>query len=107
VNQQQRAREWRHWRQFLSDPSQWWDCRSENATARYPDFKHKMTQDSLWIGHRRNPPWVDAKLAAMTPGTVQLDRFSWNRRLARYGKTGQHEKTIALFQERQKERHDS
>jgi pentatricopeptide repeat protein len=38
----------------------------------------------------------------MAPGTVQLDRFSWNTRLARYGKAGQHEKTIALFQEMQK-----
>jgi len=90
------------WRQFFSDPSHWWDCRSEKATARYPDFKHKTTHDSLWIGDRRNPPWVDAKLAAMAPGTVQLDRFSWNMRLARYSKAGQHEKTIVLFQEMQK-----
>ncbi len=89
------------WRQFFSDPSHWWDCRSEKATARYPDFKHKTTHDSLWIGDRRNPPWVDAKLAAMAPGTVQLDRFSWNMRLARYSKAGQHDKTIVLFQEMQ------
>jgi pentatricopeptide repeat protein len=66
------------------------------------DFKHKTTQDSLWIGDRRNPPWVDVKLGAMAPGTVKLDRFSWNTRLARYDKVGQHEKTIALFQEMQK-----
>jgi pentatricopeptide repeat protein len=90
------------WQQFLSDPSRWWDCRSEKATAQYPDFKHKTTQDSLWIGDRRTPPWVDAKLAAMAPGTVQLDRFSWDTRLARCGKAGRHEKTIALFQEMQK-----
>ncbi|CAK9275989.1 unnamed protein product [Sphagnum jensenii] len=38
----------------------------------------------------------------MAPGTVQLDRFSWNARLARCGKAGQHEKTIPLFQEMQK-----
>jgi hypothetical protein len=29
------------WRQFFSDPSQWWDCRSEKVNPRYPDFKHK------------------------------------------------------------------
>jgi SHAQKYF class myb-like DNA-binding protein len=64
---------------------------------RYPDdFKHKMTpQDTLWLGDCRNPqPWVnDAKLAAMPPGTVQLNPFSWNRSLARHAKAGQHEKT--------------
>jgi pentatricopeptide repeat protein len=37
----------------------------------------------------------------MAPGTVQLDMFSWNRRLARYVKAGQHEKTIELYQEMQ------
>jgi SHAQKYF class myb-like DNA-binding protein len=65
--------------------------------VRYPDdFKHKMTpQDTLWLGDCRNPqPWVnDAKLAAMPPGTVQLNPFSWNRSLARHAKAGQHEKT--------------
>jgi pentatricopeptide repeat protein len=35
----------------------------------------------------------------MAPGTVQLDSFSWNRKLARYVKAGQHEKTVELFQE--------
>jgi pentatricopeptide repeat protein len=44
---------------------------------------------------------VRAQLAAMAPGTVQLDMFSWNRRLARYVKAGQHEKTIELYQEMQ------
>jgi len=50
---------------------------------------------------RQNPTWVRAQLAAMAPGTVQLDMFSWNRRLARYVKAGQHEKTIELYQEMQ------
>jgi pentatricopeptide repeat protein len=35
----------------------------------------------------------------MAPGAVQLDNFSWNRRLARYAKAGQHEKTVEFFQE--------
>ncbi len=39
------------------------------------------------------------KLASMAPGTAQLDSFSWNRKLARYVKAGQHEKTVELFQE--------
>ncbi len=50
---------------------------------------------------QQNPTWVRAHLAAMAPGTVQLDLFSWNRKLARYVKAGQHEKTIELYQEMQ------
>jgi len=87
------------WRQFFSDPSQWWDCRSEKANPRYPGFRNKNTQDALWLYDRRKPPWVGAKLASMAPGAVQLDNFSWNRRLARYVKAGQHEKTVELFRE--------
>jgi len=29
------------WQEFFSHAWQWWDCRSEKVTARYPDFKHK------------------------------------------------------------------
>ncbi|KAH9542357.1 hypothetical protein CY35_13G001100 [Sphagnum magellanicum] len=89
------------WRQFFSDPSQWWDCRPEKVNSNHPDFKHKHTQDGLWLVDRKNPTWVRAQLAAMAPGTVQLHMFSWNRRLARYVKAGQHEKTIELYQEMQ------
>jgi hypothetical protein len=31
------------WQEFFSDPSQWWDGRSEKVNPRYPDFKHKKT----------------------------------------------------------------
>ncbi|KAH8961064.1 hypothetical protein BDL97_05G031600 [Sphagnum fallax] len=92
------------WREFFSDPSQWWDCRPEKMNARYPDFKHKKkTEDALWLGDRRNPPWVAAEVAAMPPGTVQMGSFSWNRRLAKFVKTGEYEKTMELFKQMQKE----
>ncbi len=42
-------------------------------------------------------------MAALVPGTVQLDRFSWNRRLARHVKAGQYEKTLELYQLMQQE----
>jgi pentatricopeptide repeat protein len=91
------------WREFFSDPSQWWDCRPEKVNARYPDFKHKKkTEDVLWLGDRRNPPWVAAEVAAMAPGTVQMGSFSWNRRLAKFVKTGEYEKTMELFKQMQK-----
>jgi hypothetical protein len=38
-----------------------------------------------------NPPWVEAELAVMAPGIVQLSIFSWNSRLARYVKVGLNE----------------
>jgi pentatricopeptide repeat protein len=44
---------------------------------------------------------VGAKLAAMAPGTPQLDSFTWNRRLARYVAAGRPEKTLELFREMQ------
>jgi pentatricopeptide repeat protein len=47
---------------------------------------------------------VEAKLAALAPGTLELDSFSWNRKLARYVKAGQYEKTIQLFREMQQKR---
>ncbi|CAK9196087.1 unnamed protein product [Sphagnum troendelagicum] len=91
------------WQEFFSDPSQWWDHRSEKLSARYPDFKHKKRQDALWLSSNLNPSWVEAELAAMAPGTVQSDTFAWNQRFARYVKAGQHEKTIKLFQQIQHE----
>ncbi len=38
--------------QFFTDPSQWWDRRPEKVTERYPDLKHKETQDALWLPDR-------------------------------------------------------
>jgi len=90
------------WLEFFSDPSQWWDCRPEKVNVRYPDFKHKKAQGALWLGDGQNPPWVGEKLAALPPGTLDLDMFSWNRRLARYVKAGDHETTIELFHEMHK-----
>ncbi len=68
---------------------------------RYPDFNYKKTQDALWLRDRRNPPWVAAELAAIAPGIVQFDSFSWNRRLVRDAKTGEYEKIMELFKRMQ------
>jgi pentatricopeptide repeat protein len=42
-----------------------------------------------------------AEMAAMAPGTVQLHIFSWNKKLTKYAKDGQPEKTMQLFQQMQ------
>jgi len=89
------------WREFFSDPSQWWDCRPEKVNPRYPDFKHKNAGHALWLVDNWNPPWMVAELAALAPGTVPVDTFVWKRRLARYVKTQQHEKTVEFFQQMQ------
>jgi pentatricopeptide repeat protein len=62
-----------------------------------------MTWEGLWLCDKLNPPWVEAELAAMAPGTVQLSIFSWNSRLARYVKAGQYENTMSLFQQMKQE----
>jgi hypothetical protein len=46
---------------------------------------------------------VDARLDVMSPGTVKVINFSWNKRLARYVKAGQHEKRLGLFQPMQQQ----
>jgi pentatricopeptide repeat protein len=92
------------WQEFFSDPSQWWDGRSEKVNPMYSDFKHKKMGEALWLVDNRNPSWVVAELAAIAPGTIHLDTFSWNRKLARYVKTGQHEKTLELFQHMQQQK---
>jgi len=44
-------------------------------------------------------PWVKAEMAAMAPGTVQLNNFAWNQKLTKYVKNGQSEKAMQLFQQ--------
>ncbi len=46
-------------------------------------------------------PWVAAELAAMAPGTVQLNILAWNKKLTKYVNDGQPEKVMQLFQQMQ------
>ncbi|KAH9540910.1 hypothetical protein CY35_14G031200 [Sphagnum magellanicum] len=73
------------------------------TNERYPDFKHKKTREALWLEDQRNPPWVASEIAAMAPGTVQLNIFAWNQKLTKYVKDGQPEKAIQLFQQMQQD----
>ncbi|KAJ7527753.1 hypothetical protein O6H91_16G069500 [Diphasiastrum complanatum] len=59
------------WEEFFSEPSQWWDNRKDKRNLRSPDFKHKTAKKALWIDSTFNPPWVHARLAAMTQYQVQ------------------------------------
>ncbi|CAN5975479.1 unnamed protein product [Sphagnum jensenii] len=106
------------WQEFFSDPSQWWDHRLEKGNAKYPDFKHKRTQEALWLNNNLKPPWVESKLVAMAPGSVQVsifqrniqlarmptrDSVAWNALISGYVKCGQGHKALALAQEMQQE----
>jgi pentatricopeptide repeat protein len=46
---------------------------------------------------------VAAKIAALAPGTVQLNIFAWNQKLTKYMKDGKPEKVMQLFQQMQQE----
>ncbi|KAJ7532964.1 hypothetical protein O6H91_13G027100 [Diphasiastrum complanatum] len=59
------------WQEFFSDPSRWWDNRLIKEGRNYPDFKHKITNEGLWVENWLNPPWVEAKMATMALGQTQ------------------------------------
>ncbi|KAH9546335.1 hypothetical protein CY35_12G090300 [Sphagnum magellanicum] len=42
-------------------------------------------------------------MAAMALGTVQVNKFSWNKKLTKYVKDGQPEEVMQLFQQMQQE----
>ncbi|CAM6127307.1 unnamed protein product [Calypogeia fissa] len=91
------------WQQFFSNPSQWWDHRLDKASATYPDFTHKKTQEGLWVGGKSNPKWVEDDLAAMAPGIVNRYPIAWNLELTRCVKSGQHQRALGIFQEMHQE----
>ncbi|CAK9272582.1 unnamed protein product [Sphagnum jensenii] len=96
----------KRWREFFSDPSQWWDNRPARVVkknARFPDFQHKKTLHPLWLNCKHNPRWVQVKLAALAPESVQLSIDAWNAKLGRYVKSGQCEQAIELFQQMERE----
>eukprot|EP00470_Lotharella_oceanica_P003978 CAMPEP_0170175076 /NCGR_PEP_ID=MMETSP0040_2-20121228/8212_1 /TAXON_ID=641309 /ORGANISM="Lotharella oceanica, Strain CCMP622" /LENGTH=253 /DNA_ID=CAMNT_0010416937 /DNA_START=272 /DNA_END=1030 /DNA_ORIENTATION=+ len=57
------------WNDFFSKPDQYWDNRALKASGerspKYPDFKHKTTQEALWIDSWDSPKWIQAILSQM------------------------------------------
>ncbi|KAJ7519277.1 hypothetical protein O6H91_20G031400 [Diphasiastrum complanatum] len=97
----QQRRENKLWKQFFSDTSQWWDHRFDKANSKYPDFKHKETQEGLWIDRWSTPQWVKAKLSAMASGTVQRSVFSWTADIRRCVQNGEERKALEKYQKMQ------
>ncbi|KAJ7524280.1 hypothetical protein O6H91_18G084900 [Diphasiastrum complanatum] len=76
-------------------------CGGIIGLVRYPDFKHKKTQEALWIDGKSVPPWVKSHLASMEPGIVQPCLFSWTMKIARSVKDGEDLKALQIFKEMQ------
>jgi pentatricopeptide repeat protein len=62
----------------------------------------------LWLDDKLKPPWVEVELASLTQRRQgkrkqQSSVFSWNTRLTKYFKAGQHHKTIEHFQQMQQQ----
>ncbi|KAK6140198.1 hypothetical protein DH2020_025996 [Rehmannia glutinosa] len=55
------------WRDLVKNPLQWWDYRNHKANGlvkeKFPDFKQKMTGESLWVNSA--PNWVLPGLAKL------------------------------------------
>jgi len=46
---------------------------------------------------------VTAEMAALAPGTEQVNIFAWNQKLMKYVKDGEPEKVVQLFQQMRQE----
>jgi len=57
------------WSDFFNEPDQYWDNRALKASGerspRYPDFKHKTTQEALWVDSWDSPKWIQETLTLM------------------------------------------
>ncbi|KAJ7966663.1 Protein OSB1, mitochondrial [Quillaja saponaria] len=49
------------WQVFFTNPHEWWDNRKRKNNPRQPDFKHRDTDEALWL-NQNDPPWVKRQL---------------------------------------------
>ncbi|KAG5230965.1 protein OSB [Salix suchowensis] len=49
------------WKAFFSNPHEWWDRRKFKKNSKFPDFKHKISGDALWL-KSNDAPWIKTKL---------------------------------------------
>ncbi|KAK8941275.1 hypothetical protein KSP39_PZI010686 [Platanthera zijinensis] len=45
------------WQLFFASPNEWWDNRLGKKNPSFPDFKHKDTNECLWLSPD-DPPWI-------------------------------------------------
>ena len=52
------------WRSLFDHPQEWLDCRAAKQSPKFPDFVHKVGEDSLWIEGKGTPAWDAQELGA-------------------------------------------
>ncbi|XP_078150049.1 protein OSB1, mitochondrial-like [Carex rostrata] len=52
----------KRWQAFFANPLDWWDNRRNKKNPNAPDFKHKDTNEALWINSKYIPDWVNSQL---------------------------------------------
>ncbi|MCO5551329.1 hypothetical protein L7F22_004830 [Adiantum nelumboides] len=71
------------WRDFFTNPHNWFDNRLRRRAPKYADFKNKLTKEGLWITAKWNPPWVRTELSLMTHfRAVPYDDPLWAKKAA-------------------------
>ncbi|CAK9265225.1 unnamed protein product [Sphagnum jensenii] len=61
------------WNEYFSDPTQWWDNRGKKQNPRYPDFKHKTTNEALWVDSYKTPEWVPDQLEKLEAARKEFE----------------------------------
>ncbi|KAI5069669.1 hypothetical protein GOP47_0015970, partial [Adiantum capillus-veneris] len=73
------------WKEYFRDPSQWRDNRNSKISAAYPDFKHRVTNQPLWLDCTYNPSWIAEELRSRGLALPsQGEKSSKGKRLTRY-----------------------
>lgn len=71
------------WRDFFTNPHNWFDNRLKRRAPKYADYKNKLTKEGLWITAKWNPPWVRTELSLMTAfRPVPYDDPMWAKKAA-------------------------
>ncbi|KAK3278561.1 hypothetical protein CYMTET_13508 [Cymbomonas tetramitiformis] len=61
------------WSNFFLQPAAFWDNREGKRNPKAPDFKHKDTNEPLWINSYDTPSWVAEKLREMDEKRREMD----------------------------------
>lgn len=67
------------WQIFFFNPSEWWDNRNNKKNPKAPDFKHKSTNEVLWVESFRNPSWVESELKKYDKRMKDSHQFTRSR----------------------------
>lgn len=70
------------WQVFFANPYEWWDLRKCKTNPRQPDFKHKGTDEALWLP--RDPPWILRQLQLQDSRMCETGLFNSRSNLSKF-----------------------